>query len=82
MSETSEPSPDSPTFLGGCGGPATRIIFRGRTRRLFACGACADLYVGRGKVGDYLGITPGTVHNPPPVGVFTGPPKTCGEETG
>lgn len=74
---------DSPKFLGGCGIEATRIIFRGRTRRLYACAACAASYVGRGKVGTYV-VIPEMEHGPPElrVGVFYGPPRTCGEETG
>lgn len=68
-------TPDTP-----CDAPATRMILRGKTARLFKCGEHIGLYHGGGKVVSYLGKpdwAPGERSEIP--GLYLGPPRTCGE---
>lgn len=65
----------------GCGKPATQIVFRGKTRRLFVCGGDLPtcVYEGGGRVLPYE--TGEDVPENRVPGKFTGPAKKCGEET-
>lgn len=59
----------------GCGGDAVRIIYRGKTKRLFACEGCAPEYKGSGRVHNYATDVKGVE---PPKGFHTGPARACG----
>lgn len=61
----------------GCGSPATLVVFRGPTKRLYLCSECP--YEGKGKTMPYE-----TGEYDPKTAVkgrYTGPAKVCGEES-
>lgn len=69
----------TPDERKGCGvKEATRIVFRGRTRRLFLCSDC--VYKGNGAVHDYATEVPGKEREAGSP-AFTGPARRCGDET-
>jgi hypothetical protein len=59
-----------------CNEPVTRVVFRGRVRRLFLCASC--VYEGKGKVCPYAVDVLGQEKVD---GTFYGPARTCGQET-
>ena len=64
----------------GCGVQADRIVFRGRTKRLFACAGCVGQYDGSGKVSPYESRS-AEDESPKEPGFFYGPVQFCGAET-
>jgi hypothetical protein len=72
MSSSSESNP-------GCGSPATKIVYRGATKRRFTCDDDGCAYAGRGRVMPYETAVEGVT---PPPGVHTGPARSCGDEIG
>lgn len=64
----------TPDERKGCGAEATRIVFRGRKRRLYLCADCP--YKGNGAIHPYETEVPGKERTE----VFTGPRKACGDE--
>lgn len=58
----------------GCGAPAERVAFRGRTKRTFFCGNCK--YEGGGLLKTYATDVAGKEKIE---GVFYGPARTCGQ---
>lgn len=67
----------TPDERKGCGAEATRVAFRGSTRRAFFCDDCE--YKGSGRVMPYATDVLGQEKKP---GVYTGPARRCGDETG
>lgn len=68
----------TPDERKGCGTKeATRIVYRGRTRRLWLCDDCE--YKGNGAVHPYKTEVPGEERGG---AVFMGPRHTCGDEQG
>lgn len=57
-----------------CGGEATRIVFRGRSARLFCCDSCE--YEGSGSVKPYATDVLGQEKK---AGTYYGPARKCGE---
>lgn len=66
----------TPDERKGCGAEATRIVFRGRTRRLYLCDDCP--YKGDGAVHRYNRADDSTDAGVP---VFAGERRKCGDET-
>lgn len=69
----------STTEKRGCGAPATRIVFRGKTKRLFLCPTCP--YTGTGKVAPYE-TEDAMAPQERKAGTFYGEMMFCGNETG
>lgn len=75
------PAPILASGLPLCAAPATVLVFRGRTRRLYLCDRHRAFYRGSGSVVPYRGVAewrPGQVSEV--AREFIGPPRRCGEE--